>query len=537
MKKLLIVVLSVLLSVPSTIIYASSCNDCDDVCTLDCSQTCTENDCCTISCQGHFAPRSQGSDTARRLVGRNLFLYKYEECGYYGTFSIIPEISRSFRTAEIGRYLSPVCDCNCFTVGQNAVANIRGEDFGLNCTGDTNEVCFSPQITNFLLDFGLYIGLDECWKGLFIDIHMPVCHTWWDTNCCGPDIECETSTTCSGSFESCLMSTTGNDDVGTTDVVKALNGNFVWGDVTNEMCFGKLCCRRTVTRIADLEVALGYNFWACEDYHVGIKAVVKAPTGNKTEGRFLFDPIAGNGGRWELGGGLTAHYVLWDRDENCSLAFNFDGYATHMFSTSCETRVFDLCANGCFSRYLLLKRYAIKDGNRILAGLERGPNVFAQEIKTKVNVQGDLTALLSYKSDCWLFDVGYNFWGRSAETCSEFCPEIAENTYGIKGTVPVCDNSTQNLRTASLSTISTSEGTAGDDDGTEPVFLKGDDLNVNSALAPSAISHSFVFNGTYLWENSDYTPFLGLGGKIEFSGSCDTTVDQWKLWLKGGINF
>jgi hypothetical protein len=537
MKKVVSILAAFILILEFSIpLYADDCSTCYDDCTVDCSDTCTTDRCgdCGFFCQGHFAPRSQGSDTARRLVGRNLFLYAYEENGYYGAFSITPEVTRSFRSEELGRYISPVSDCNCFTVGEDGQANIRGEDFGLNCTGTGNQVCLYPRVSNFLIDFSLYLGLDACWKGLFIDIHLPVVHTWWDTNCC-----LDESTTCSSTFEPCLMSTNQtNNAVGTTDVIRALNGNFVWGDVANEMCFGKLCCRPTQTGIADLEFDVGYNFWACQDYHVAIKLVVKAPTGNKPEAVYLFEPIVGNGGHWELGAGLSAHYVLWEADDNCNLTFHLDGYATHLFATSCETRLFDLCNNGCFSRYLLLKRYS--NNGTTLNGLERGPNIFAQNLSTKINVQGDVTALLSYKTDCWLIDLGYNFWGRSQEEaeCTYF--DIPANTYGIKGTLPVCQegvaNST-NIRTASLSTINESAGKQGISDGPLPVFVTADDLDVNGSLAPSALSNAFVFNFGYIWENSDYTPFLGLGGKAEFSGSNDATLDQWALWLKGGLTF
>ncbi|MEX0671911.1 MAG: hypothetical protein WD068_00995 [Candidatus Babeliales bacterium] len=529
---LFILLLSFSLSAP---LAASNCESCDDSCTIDCSVTCTSADTvgdCGFFCQGHFAPRSQASDTARRLVGRNLYLYRYEENGYYGTFSITPEVTRSFRTEELGRYLSPIADCNCFTVGQEALADIRGEDFGLNCTGTGNQVCLNPRVTNFLVEFSLFLGLDECWKGLFVDIHLPVVHTWWDTNCC-----LDASTTCSATFPSCLMSTNQtNTAVGTTNVVQALNGDFVWGDVNAEMCFGKLCCRPTKTGVADLQVNIGYNFWTCEDYHVAAKLVVKAPTGNKPNARFLFEPIVGNGGHWELGGGLTAHYILWNQDDNCNLAFHLDSEVTHLFGTGCETRLFDLCANGCYSRYLLLKKFS--NNGTTLDGLERGPNVFAQNLSTSISVQGDVTALLSYKSECWLFDLGYNFWGRSQEQCDSTCFDIPEKTYGIKGIQPMCNGASANLTTASQSTIQESIGTDGQGDAPNiPIFVSNKDLNVYSALAPSAISNAFVFHAGYLWESSDYTPYLGLGGKIEFSGDCNTTLDQWALWLKGGLTF
>src|SRR3989304_873863 len=141
-------------------------------------------------------------------------------------------------------------------------------------------------------------------------------------------------------------------------ILDVANGNYVWGDVKQQMLFGKICCgKQSDTRLADLRIRLGYNFFLEENYHFGLKFVFAAPTGTKPTAKFLWEPIAGNGAHWEFGGGLTGHALLWDKDEDTQLSWHLDAEITHLFRSREHCRTFDLCSNGCFSRYLLLKKF------------------------------------------------------------------------------------------------------------------------------------------------------------------------------------
>jgi len=72
-----------------------------------------------------------------------------------------------------------------------------------------------------------------------------------------------------------------------------------------------------------------------------------------------------------------------------------------------------------------------------------------------------------------------------------------------------------------------------------PVLLTTEDLDVSSATAPRQITHKFFTNLFYTWNESRFTPFIGMGGEIEWAiDNCNTFgVNQWGVLVKGGISF
>lgn len=314
-----------------------------------------------------------------------------------------------------------------------------------------------------------------------------------------------------------------------------MNGQGTWGDVAGNLCYGKICCcKDSTTRLADIRLRLGYDFYLKENYYFGLKLVAAAPTGNTAQACCLWEAIAGNGGHWELGAGLVGKAILWDKDEDTSLGWYLDAEVMHMFKSRSQKRTFDLCANGCWSRYLLLKKFSVSGDDVTLDGLVRGPNVLTQCVKTRFDVVADVATFFSFKWNNWLFDLGYDGWFRSNEKlcgCVNNC--IPASTYGIKGIEPMSDGSADDLTTSSTSTISTA-GTPDD----EIVYLDSTTaLNNCSVLHPSAVSHAVFSHIGYSWEDSDWAPSLGVGGKVEFSGRGNRAADQWEIWLKGGVAF
>ena len=117
--------------------------------------------------------------------------------------------------------------------------------------------------------------------------------------------------------------------------------------------------------LAEIRFVLGYNFLNDEDgdYHLGLGIYVAAPTGTRVgdqddcsgKGRYLFEPIVGNGKHWELGAQVTAHHIWWrSEDEDKSFGLYLEANITHLFAAS-QIRCFDLCSAGSNSRYMLAR--------------------------------------------------------------------------------------------------------------------------------------------------------------------------------------
>lgn len=531
----------------STVKSGLPCGTCGIVGTKECSQNKVCDDSCDdrccdglYYCKSHFSGRSQGLDLARKNAG-HYGTHLVDKDEVYFSFDATVGYQRTFNSQKLGKYFSPRCGSNCFNIGADNQNNIdvRNQDFGFNGTA---EICFCPVKYDVFADFYLFMGLNEWLEGLFMELELPVVYSSFASNCCVTQESQEEDIELWGDPH--LMSINGNDDVGFTNAKAAMNGQTTWGDVGHALCFGRLCCdRQAKTRIADLRYRLGYDFWLKENYHVGFKAVVAAPLGNRPEAYYVMEPIVGNGGHWELGAGLTAHAVLWDKDEDKTFAFHFDTEVTHMFKTGIQRRTYDLTANGCFSRYLLLKKFTNNGQDLDTTGaLERGPNVLTQDTRVRINVQADVMAMFRVKYNNFLFDFGYDGWFRSIEKLYP-CFNIPETTYAVKGTLDMLDQGTYTASKATIQSAVDKEGNQlidvdeNDVPTTEFINSDGSDLNLCSATHPGTNSQSVFGYVGYVWSDIDWEPVLGIGGKAEFSGKGNSAFDQWAIWARGSISF
>lgn len=437
--------------------------------------------------QAHVIPylalRSQGINGARELVGWQTTINRFDVGTIYASLSVTPEYTRSFRPQRITQWLfsDALTLCHGIQHGQHCkfqgikiqgtkVPNrdpqaLMAENFYLPYDYDSI-VTFKPVIENELIDINMYIGLDHLYEGLFFRIHSPLCHTSWNLNfrehiknkgqtaydvgymdntfttpCTDPDIH---------GLERHKMLDSFTEYVCKGATLPDHDGITYYGLENARISTG--AC--TKTAFAELTAQLGWNFCTGPGYHCGIAIRAAAPTGNRPNGRLLFEPIVGNGHHWELGGSLTSHWCSWKNfDETLHINTYVDINITHLFSMR-QCRTFDLWCNP-LSRYMLavqfkpdvqnLKVYSdttppidyapAAQGAKVLTPLA---NITTIPVDVSATVQGELIikCALSYKN--YQCDLGYNFWGRSCldiyrTCCQNKCIDFAENTYGIKG--------------------------------------------------------------------------------------------------------
>lgn len=487
-----------------------------------------------------FDQRPQVLNTARRMSGEVTLWNCYDMDRVNGTLSITPEYTRSFDRDELAKFLF----FNGFntmkfgepnTMGTTDV-DVAAREFVLGAGFDAL-ITAKPRVENVLIDIGFRIGLDEWVEGLYFDVHGPIDWTRWDMNF--PNNE--TGEALGGDI---LPNTIGNTMAVPSPVktiIEAWKGNAVVADVKEPMNFAIVDGAQSKVRLADVEIALGYNFLLCPWMHLGATFRVLAPTGNRPEGIYFFEPVAGDGKHTGIGGGLSGHFELWNNCVDQSFAIYFMANFYHLFRST-QKRTFDFKENGVGSRYLLLKRFNVVMGMpaEYDGFIARGPNITTLESKVSIPFEADASVLFNYEKCGFTFDVGYNIWGRSAESI-KITEEIEKNRYGIKGgtntLMPATDPMSSRNKTNSKATISGKNSDPLTDFDTNPVFIKTDDLDVKGAEHPSAISHKVFTHLGYIWENCDYAPFLGAGGEVEFSGRKDRALDQWGIWAKGGFYY
>jgi hypothetical protein len=458
----------------------------------------------------NIVPRSQSFNAARQIVGWDNSIWGINrQCPddrYYTSFNLTFEYTRTFRENGLTRCLfgddlvCSGCDNDLGINVSSSFANASLANDGAPIIGTRNSkdwlgdyfglpldfqstVNFNPQISNYLLDFSFYAGLDAWVDGLYFRIHSPFVHTTWNLN--ATETIRTTSNTLMERFRYLGVEYPAgyfsNENIapGSTNTSFLAYAN---GETPSISAYGQediiwqpLCCSRMVNScdcendggfsrngFGEIRFVLGRNIFGDKegrDCHLGLGIYAAAPTGTRVgSSRYLFEPIVGNGKHWELGGQVTAHHIFWkSEDEEKSIGMYLEANVTHLFGAN-QTRCFDLCSAGNNSRYMLAQR--LQDfGNVIIAQLvqttppvtlaprvdfpllefanEYAPvaNLTRRDITSTIAAQGDMALSFAYKVGGFQWDLGYNFWGRSCEELriSTDCCPVIQGTWALKG--------------------------------------------------------------------------------------------------------
>lgn len=457
-----------------------------------CCDTNNNNNCCDCACRSAYIPRSAGDN----LVVQNVYSgYEYGADCFGGKFLLNYRFQQSRNDCNIARSLFgnsvlTFQGSNQIAAGTAAASvtspNCKGillaDNFGLS--PDLNQkIAFAPRIQNHVIDFELYLRLDELWEGLFFQINAPLVHSKWrlnpadgtnvsttngnccDSNCttdgncnsngcssdCGTFPAVKTTTGfpagCMGTFTAPIPPNRPADTAAATafcGATGALSGNYLFGGMQTKWTAGSFCDNCTDdTKLASFNMILGYNFYECPDYHFGLYIKAAAPTGTDEDcciTRGVFQTRIGDN-HWKLGGGIDGHAELYNCDDEHFVNLYFEGYLVHMFDR-CQTRSFDFKNKGCLSRYMLLKEFNAA-GTTASGALINGINFATRKVTTSVNVQGEGQIEFVYSNDCgFSAGLGWNIYGKGDESACGIgaaCDSniTASRNFGFKGCAPV----------------------------------------------------------------------------------------------------
>lgn len=313
--------------------------------------------------------------------------------------------------------------------------------------------------------------------------------------------------------------------------------------------FGKICKgSMTKTRLADIEVKLGYEWLQHEPYHLESYIGILIPTGNKPNGEFVFEPIVGWGKHVGVMFGSAFGLQVWaNKDKERNLRFEFASNSQYLFRRK-QTRSFDV-KNKPWSRYQEV--YANEEQAQEAAALPEddphranlstpGINAFTQCVKVTPGFTFDMNSALVYTCKKFQGEVGYNFFARRAECVKLDCPwkegPAFKDATGAGLTRPIRDITGNPL--LEESTLNTA-------DGVLPVpvnryqdsLIKEEDLDLQSASTPGLLAYTIYGALGYRWDERQRPPFASLGASYLFSSSNDAVVDRWTVWGKVGFSF
>lgn len=579
--------------------------------------------CCVLLAVSHCAqaffgrttiiPRSDTENAARSLAGWQEHINDFNVGRNYCSFYIAPEYKRSFNNSQLSRFL--LGEQNCFSVEGSLVPDrskdaILADYFGLP-QDFKSSICFHPVITSFIFDMNCYVGLDCLAEGLYLRLHVPIAHTKWDLDLC-ECVDMKGTSTMPAGYMGATQVPRNQLSCSFKEAITGYACNEVkqqqplmFGDMEDPLQFGRIHGRRAESRLSDVQFVIGYNTFNGETYHAGLNAIFSFPAGNRPDPEYFFGPIIGNGHHWEVGVGFTSHKLVWQSADKLDFTgFWLDANITHLFADE-QCRSYDFC-NNPGSRYMLLSMISpVSDADVHINGaaieeqyqrrLLPAINVTTLNSKISMKAQVDLVAKWSLQYCGIQYDLGYNFWYRSAEKLhSRGC--IGSNL-GFKGDAqlygfvsvtagdfvvnqPLPLNVTQHEATLTggqgagnfvsgvefANKSADNPALATDSNGNllnqlnandsfnlmipqqhisasnGPILITDDMIDICSGLNPKALSHKIFGNIGYTWEQPDVcvAPFLNIGAEVEWRCNCvndNSAISQWGLWAKGGLSY
>jgi hypothetical protein len=284
--------------------------------------------------------------------------------------------------------------------------------------------------------------------------------------------------------------------------------------------------KRSVAGVADVDIALGYKFINTQKYLLGLALGVTAPAGNKANGEYMFEPIAGNGGHWAIGGDLYGSIRAWGKIKH-NLKFFLRMKYRYLFEND-ENRTIGLKGYD-WGQYMLLGRVNTPGAAPTLQrfrALTPAANVTTLRVDVTPGSQFDGVLGMTYNNGGFSFDLGYNLYYRDAEEV-HLDQHLPSGTYFV-----AARNYPTNVATGTEFTTTYVDGGA-----TIPVWYVDDsELDLGTAETPSQFTNSIYGGMGYQFRKWEVPMMMGIGGKYEFASE-NSALEQWSIWGKMGVTF
>ena len=352
------------------------------------------------------------------------------------------------------------------------------------------------------------------------------------------------------------------------NVTEAFTSNTENLAANKKWLYGKINGAMKKTRLADVELKMGYNFVAAENYNSNGYLGIVIPTGNKATGEFVGEAIVGNGYHVGLMAGGTTE-IMVNQNDDWTVSYRMDTNARYLLKNT-QKRSFDLFDNA-WSRYLMVWE---KDNwtaaqakfNSTAVGTETakysqirnysaGINFFTKDMYVTPGFQARINQSLLLEAERYSVELGWNVFAREAEkvaltkswteniafpeaTISPFTTFTSDvdnlnaNKLTHNGLLLTKNNKT--YRNDALNTTNPAVDTAwnADFEITEKM------IDLESAASPQSITHTPYVSVNYMLgdADSDRPGTLGVGASYEFAQN-NSSLSQWQLWGKLGFNF
>jgi len=321
--------------------------------------------------------------------------------------------------------------------------------------------------------------------------------------------------------------------------------------------FGKVNGAQSITRLADIELLVGYEFINEKTHHTNAYLGLVIPTGNKAKGIYLAEPVVGNGGHFGvMYGGLLE--IQMSHDDDFIVTTRLDGNFRYLFQNT-QTRALDL-KDSPWSRYMMVwPNYAALQAATTATNTNRsytpGINVFTQQVKVTPGSQLLINSAIMLESEHFKGELGCNMMARQSEKIS-LANTWAAGTVAIAAAEPeginnaidasinprrtIFNNSPLTQIAPGGATFTNGTTLAGNTIITQAEYssysVQATDLNLDSAASQTALSWTPYLVLGYGWGQDGTPGFFSLGGSYEFTLE-NRFINQWQVWGKLGLSF
>ncbi|MBD3231820.1 hypothetical protein GF322_04125 [Candidatus Dependentiae bacterium] len=469
-----------------------------------------------------FMPRPVGTNLAMQMTSWFPFLNQDKSGTFESNFQIVPFYQASTNGSDLAKYFM-FDNKTTLKISTAADADINPGNFNLSTNYD-GEISFDPEQSVWGARMDFYQDLSKILKGLYYSASMPVVKIEND-----PGFK-ENITADGGWFNTAKT---------------VLAGGRLSSEWSQVFRYGKIEGKKSVTGLADTDMKLGYRIFNQKRVKLGVNVALTVPTGNKSTGIYMWEPIMGNGRHWALGLGLDSDFVLW-KNEDYSKQFSLMIFADYRYLfENRQFRTLEL-KDKHWGRFIRMRQQDPDNANNVLGNYIPGINVLTRKVKVEPGSQIDFLASLHFKCRKWNFELGYNLWARESEDVSLNDSWTSPGTYGLAAANDAYNTNidvkagtqagavvfdrlvypqTAATGVSSATTIKTF-GAADDK------FITENDVDVSGH--PSALSHKILAGISYDFDFKDRPWFLAIGGSYEFPDD-NAALEQWAIWAKVGL--
>jgi len=439
-----------------------------------------------------------------------------------------------------------------FVVDTNKnIGTMRPWNFGVGYAPDVqlnNQISESAFVSTITPELKRsYWGIGATWKqilsskdvGFFLEVSTALQSLTMDMKLNEhviQDLEVNPSTNASSYGE-----TWANQGYDTGDTVPPIDMNQAFAQSAWE--YGRIDGAQSVTRLADIELKLGYQF-ICEDNVMSNMFVgIVIPTGNKAQSKFLAEPIVGNGFHFGLLFGTTQEVQL-DMGSETRWSMRSDAAFRYLFQNT-QVRSFDTLSNGQWSRYMMVwENYAAEQIGELAAtaGVLRnytpGINVFTQDVNVTPRAQARINEAIVLEHGSFKAEFGWNMLIRQAEEVSLVNAWAPNNVTFVDASNNAVSmfNETRTIYNDSYQSSPVATGVAGASEALyNLVAITQSDLNIDSAASPAAFTNTPYLSLAYAF-NEEKSSVFSIGASYEISAT-NGYINDWMLWGKFGFTF